>query len=234
MEKMKTISSIDRQPVILVACGSFNPITIMHLRLMEMTRDYFNDCGYEVIAGYFSPVGDGYSKQGLRKGLHRNKMVELATKGSDWVMMDTWEADHTEWTRTITVLDHFNEEVNRNRQGKKVKVVLVCGSDLLESFSTPGVWTDQDIIDICTNHGVGVVAREGSDPVVTIWSNDLLYSLRKQIHIVHQWIPNDISSTKVRLALARGLSVKYLIPDTVLEYINETGLYGNEKTNPTI
>jgi len=218
--------------VILIACGSFNPITIMHLRLLEMTRDYFNENGYEVIGGYFSPVGDGYSKKGLRKGSHRNNMVQLASKESDWIMTDTWESEHSEWIPTIKVLDHFHEEINKNRLGKKVKVVLICGSDLLDSFSTPGVWADQDVIDICTNYGVGVVAREGADPAVTIWSNDLLYSLRKHIHIVHQWIPNDISSTKVRLALARGLSVKYLLPDPVVEYITETGLYGNEKTTP--
>lgn len=28
---------------------------------------------------------------------------------------------------------------------KKVKVKLVCGSDLLESFNIPGVWKDEDV-----------------------------------------------------------------------------------------
>jgi nicotinamide mononucleotide adenylyltransferase len=34
-----------------------------------------------------------------------------------------------------------------------------------------------------------------------------------------------VSSTKVRLFLKRGLSVRYLLPGPVVEYIEERGLY---------
>lgn len=39
-EKMKS-----RIPVVLLACGSFNPITNMHLRLFEVARDYLHQTG---------------------------------------------------------------------------------------------------------------------------------------------------------------------------------------------
>ncbi|THH19189.1 hypothetical protein EW146_g1931 [Bondarzewia mesenterica] len=39
---------------------------------------------------------------------------------------------------------------------------------------------------------------------------------------------NDVSSTKVRLFLRRGLSVRYLIPAPVVAYIEENGLYLDE------
>jgi len=35
--------------VVLLACGSFNPITNMHLRLFELAKDYFHETGRMVI-----------------------------------------------------------------------------------------------------------------------------------------------------------------------------------------
>ena len=42
---------------------------------------------------------------------------------------------------------------------------------------------------------------------------------------MHQLIQNDVSSTKVRLFLRRGLSVRYLLPSQVVDYIEQNGLY---------
>lgn len=39
-DKMKS-----RIPVVLLACGSFNPITNMHLRLFEVARDHLHQTG---------------------------------------------------------------------------------------------------------------------------------------------------------------------------------------------
>lgn len=35
----------NRIPVVLLACGSFNPITHMHLRLFEVARDHLHQTG---------------------------------------------------------------------------------------------------------------------------------------------------------------------------------------------
>jgi nicotinamide mononucleotide adenylyltransferase len=42
-----------------------------------------------------------------------------------------------------------------------------------------------------------------------------------------------VSSTKVRLFLKRGLSVRYLLPAPVVEYIEERGLYQDGDGMPT-
>jgi len=226
--KIKTTKN-NKTPVVLVACGSFSPITIMHLRLLEMSKDYFDSNGFEVIGGYFSPVGDAYTKKGLVDAIDRTNMAILATVDSDWIMVDTWEAAKPKWTPTIEVLEHFSKEINSvNPHNKnKVQVIFVCGSDLLDSFNTPGLWSAEDIQKIC-DHGVAVVTREKSDPSSSIWKNDLLYINRTKIHLIHQWIPNDISSTLVRLGISRGLSIKYLLPNLVVDYIRERGLYREE------
>ena len=60
---------------------------------------------------------------------------------------------------------------------------------------------------------------------------DSLARWRHNIHLIHQLIQNDVSSTKVRLFLRRGLSVRYLIPMPVVDYIEENGLYTDDGPN---
>lgn len=65
-------------------------------------------------------------------------------------------------------------------------------------------------------------------------ATDSLAQWRHNIYLVPQLIQNDVSSTKVRLFLRRGLSVRYLLPAAVVDYIEENDLYlddgaGSEK-----
>jgi nicotinamide mononucleotide adenylyltransferase len=41
-------------------------------------------------------------------------------------------------------------------------------------------------------------------------------------------IQNDVSSTKIRLFRKRGKSIRYYIPDKVVDYIYEHGLYASD------
>lgn len=52
-----------------------------------------------------------------------------------------------------------------------------------------------------------------------------IIQLQRNIHIVPEWITNEISSTKIRRALGRGESVRYLVQDAVLDYIEAHRLY---------
>lgn len=62
-----------KQPVVLVACGSFSPVTYLHLRMFEMARDYVRQqTEYEIVGGYLSPVSDMYKKPGLLSAKHRS------------------------------------------------------------------------------------------------------------------------------------------------------------------
>uniref|UniRef100_A0A0E0B1T2 Cytidyltransferase-like domain-containing protein n=1 Tax=Oryza glumipatula TaxID=40148 RepID=A0A0E0B1T2_9ORYZ len=106
---------------VLVATGSFNPPTYMHLRMFELAKDELQQRGYCVLGGYMSPVNDAYKKEAMQKG----------------------------YQRTLTVLSRIRNALCKDglADGGSLKVMLLCGSDLLESFSTPGVWIpDQDNI----------------------------------------------------------------------------------------
>lgn len=85
--KLKTrIESTSRTPLVLVACGSYSPITFLHLRMFEMAADYakFNT-QFEVVGAYLSAVGDAYKKVGLAKAEHRVNMCTLATEQSSFI-----------------------------------------------------------------------------------------------------------------------------------------------------
>lgn len=167
----RRITSSTRTPLVLIACGSFSPITFLHLRMFEMAADYarFNT-QFEVVGAYLSCVGDAYKKTGLVKAEHRINMCCLAVAQSSWISVDPWEALHEKYLETAKVLDHFNYEINEVLGGvetpvgrKKCHIALLAGADLIQTMSTPGVWAQQDIDYILRNFGAFIVEVCGLD-----------------------------------------------------------------------
>ncbi|XP_047740667.1 uncharacterized protein LOC108674122 isoform X2 [Hyalella azteca] len=262
------------QKVVLLACGSYNPPTNLHLRMFELARDYLHrTTNFHVIAGLISPVHDKYGKEGLAGSNDRCQMVRLALTSSTWIHLSDWETRQEEWTPTREVLqyhqDLMDSAVNGNLDGSvkrqrmdnsvpwlshlttalssvgsggggrhlqqdPVTVKLLCGADLLESFGKPGVWKEEDIEMIVGKFGIVVVTREGSNPYKFIYESDTLSRLQRNIHIVTEWISNDVSSTKVRRALKRGESVKYLLQDPVIDFIQKHVLYDTHNNKYTV
>ncbi|CAI4601528.1 BGP_1a_G0037720.mRNA.1.CDS.1 [Saccharomyces cerevisiae] len=231
----KKLLDPNKLPLVIVACGSFSPITYLHLRMFEMALDAISEqTRFEVIGGYYSPVSDNYQKQGLAPSYHRVRMCELACeRTSSWLMVDAWESLQPSYTRTAKVLDHFNHEINIKRGGVAtvtgekigVKIMLLAGGDLIESMGEPNVWADADLHHILGNYGCLIVERTGSDVRSFLLSHDIMYEHRRNILIIKQLIYNDISSTKVRLFIRRAMSVQYLLPNSVIRYIQEHRLY---------
>ncbi|XP_045372601.1 nicotinamide/nicotinic acid mononucleotide adenylyltransferase 2 isoform X4 [Camelus bactrianus] len=100
--------------VILLACGSFNPITKGHIQMFERARDYLHKTGrFIVIGGIVSPVHDSYGKQGLVSSRHRLIMCQLAVQNSDWIRVDPWECYQDTWQTTCSVLEHHRDLMKR-------------------------------------------------------------------------------------------------------------------------
>ncbi|KAI9925186.1 hypothetical protein ASPWEDRAFT_176990 [Aspergillus wentii DTO 134E9] len=226
----------ERTPLILVACGSFSPITYLHLRMFEMAADHakFNT-NFEVVGGYLSPVSDAYRKAGLASAEHRVAMCQAAVESSDWLMVDTWEPRKKEYQPTAVVLDHFDYEINTVRQGidigngarKPVRIALLAGADLIHTMSTPGVWNPKDLDHILGKYESFIVERSGTDIDEALAA---LQQWKDNIHVIQQLIQNDVSSTKIRLFLRRDMSVRYLIPVPVINYIEKHHLYEEDRS----
>ncbi|KAJ3208048.1 hypothetical protein HDU82_003019 [Entophlyctis luteolus] len=174
-----------------------------------MARDHIIESEtFELIGAYFSPVSSGYQKAGLAYYKHRVRMCQLAvTEYAEHSHVDPWEARQAETQRTAIVLQHFDEWINGDKAAgawgvecdgvrRRVKIKLIAGGDLIESFAKYEV--------------------RNAPP---------FHSKQRNVHVVKQFIYNDISSAKVRLFIKRNMSIKYLLPDLVVAYIKRKNLY---------
>ncbi|XP_073969979.1 nicotinamide mononucleotide adenylyltransferase isoform X2 [Rhodnius prolixus] len=210
---------------------------------------------FHVIGGIISPVHDNYGKKELISSTHRCALVRLALQDSDWIHLSDWECNQEGWLPTRQVLQYHQNKLNsclnsNEMTGNKrslsdsdvpqwiqqaqkfcqnnmssIKVKLLCGGDLLESFGTPGLWKDCDIENIVGDHGLAVITRAGTDPLKFIYESDVLTKYQNNISLITEWISNEVSSTKIRRALRRGESVKYLLSNQLIDYIKNNGLY---------
>lgn len=119
--------------IMLIACGSFNPPTPMHLRMFgekiyfrefsfcsrfhnlfsEIAKDHFTELGsHEVIGGIVSPVHDAYGKKGLVSQTHRLAMLKMALATSSWIRISDWESQQEAWTRTKSTLQYHQNYLN--------------------------------------------------------------------------------------------------------------------------
>ncbi|KAK5859794.1 hypothetical protein PBY51_021321 [Eleginops maclovinus] len=235
-----------RVPLVLLACGSFNPITNQHMRLFELARDHMHSTGqYQVVGGIVSPVGDGYGKQGLVLAQHRSAMAKLALQSSDWVTVDEWESQQADWTETVVtmryhygrILKEYEQSTGKHKHSigntsplssPYPQLKLLCGADFLNTFQIPGLWLDDHVEEVAGHFGLICVSRGGLHPERAVAMSDTLSRHSQNIFLVREWVRNETSATKVRQALRQGLSVKYLIPDSVIEYIHQHNLYTEE------
>ncbi|KAJ3052861.1 hypothetical protein HK097_005522 [Rhizophlyctis rosea] len=201
--------------------------------MFEIARDHVLDhLPYEVLGGYFSPVSDAYAKPGLASWQHRVRMCEMGISDSQWLMVDSWEPSNERYIRTARVLDHFDQMLNGegglempDGTRRKIRIMLLAGGDLIQSFAIPNLWKEADLDHIVGDFGCLIIERTGADVHDFLLQNDALYRHRKNVFVVKQYIHNDISSTKIRLFIKRGMSIKYLLPKSVIDYIYEHGLY---------
>ena len=83
-------------------------------------------------------------------------MCQIAAGESPWLMVDPWETCQ-DYKRTALVLDHFDHEINdvlggvrtEDGQQRRVRMMLLAGSDLISTMSEPGVWSEEDVSHHC-------------------------------------------------------------------------------------
>ncbi|XP_038671609.1 nicotinamide/nicotinic acid mononucleotide adenylyltransferase 3 [Scyliorhinus canicula] len=242
---------INRVPVALLACGSFNPITNMHMRMFELARDHLHQTGlYNVIKGIISPVNDRYGKEGLVAAKHRVAMIQRALETSDWITLEPWESQQEQWVETVMVLrHHYNALFHQSQamsgtslestktlkqkynvdspkaQSVVPRLKLLCGADVLKTFDIPNLWKHEHIEEIVQKFGLVCISRGDVDLQKFIDESNILFKHRRNIHVVREWVVNDISATHIRRALRRGHSVKYLLPESVIDYIQQHNIY---------
>jgi len=217
----------DAEVVVLVECGSFNPVTVFHLLLLELARDAIErEPRTIVLGGLLSPVGDAYGKPGLASSEERLKMCELAAQSSSWIGVCSVECDSEVFLPTWKVLMMIREDL-RAYTNRAVQVKLVCGEDLVHSMSK---WVPENVENLFQQASLLVMPRSSASSNGQLLDTDVYRRSSEKFKLLDNSLAFNVSSSEIRKRVSQDRSIKYLTTDAVIHYIERQQLYrGSEE-----
>lgn len=142
-------------------------------------------------------------------------MTILAVNDNPFFDVSRMEIERTGYSYTVDTLELFY-----NEHGQDAKLYFISGADAVFDILT---WKDVDrVLSYCTF----IAATRPGYPVDKL--NQKLSQIKKLYgkEVYPMEVTGlDISSTDIRMRIKEGLSVKYLLPESVEIYINKNGLY---------
>ena len=182
--------------------GSFNPVHVGHMIIASYLVE---NTDVDQLWMVVSPHNPHKNKASLAKDHDRLHLVRLAIGDHDKIRASNIEFDLPKPSYTIDTLTYLKEK------HPKYNFHLVMGGDNLGSFHK---WKNYE--QIIENHHIYVYQRPSFD----------LGSLQNHPHVHILEAPLlQLSATMIRTMIKEGKSVKYYVPDTVNEYLEETTLY---------
>jgi nicotinate-nucleotide adenylyltransferase len=213
-------------PAIGLFGGTFDPIHFAHLRLAEEIAEAFNLEQVRLIPAAVPP----HRSQPSASPEHRLAMTRLAIKGNPRLAVDSRELDRAGVSYTVDTLTETRAELPNQ------PICLLMGADAFAALTTWRRW--QDLFDLAHI----IVARRPGFPL-----EQLASSLPEPLHaqyerrleteparlrtsaagkvFTHELTALDVSATALRNLIRRSASLRYLLPDAVIAYIAEQGLY---------
>lgn len=194
--------------------GTFDPIHTGHLCCAEQARSAFN-----LNAVLFVPAGSPAYKQNKKvtPATQRLEMCKLATKSNPAFFVSDIEIKRPGITYTIDTLKQLRAQYPKN-----VELVFITATD---AAATVYKWRRaQEIAKLA--HIVCV-----SRPGCALEKQQLEANNKQAENINVEYIERaavDVSSSTIRNMVKAGMSIKYLVPDEVIEYIHEQQLYETE------
>jgi nicotinate-nucleotide adenylyltransferase len=193
--------------------GSFDPVHMGHLTIAQDAVEQL-----ELARLIFVPAAVPPHKQGhtLADGRHRFEMLQLATEGNLSFEVSDMELQRGGVSYTFDTMTQIQFE------HPGAELYFIVG---LDSLAELHLW--RNVEQLLEKYTVVPLARGGEDPakiaeqiqLSSHWKTKLLERLIR-IHEV------EISASEVRMRLAEGLSIRYLVPPEVEMYIAEHHLYG--------
>lgn len=192
--------------------GTFDPIHIGHLILAECAYEQF-----QLDTVQFLPSGNPPHKterQGGATDEERLAMVSLAIRNNPHFSLDAEEMRRTGYSYTSDTLTALRE------RNPDTDYYFIVGADSLFSLDT---WHEPRII--CRNCVLLAAVRDqASVSEMEEKMTELSRRYGATIRLLHS--PSlDISSTELRFRRQEGHSLRYFVPDAVISYIEQKGIY---------
>lgn len=196
--------------------GTFNPIHTGHLLLAETAYEQYN-----LDQVLIMPAKKPYHKnvQDIISDKDRIEMIKLAIEGNPHFSLSLIEFEREGNTYTVDTLKELS------KRNPKTQYYFIMGADSLYQFSQ---WKKPTEI---LKHAILLAASRDNIPSSSLYSQiDYLKDKFEEADIRLLQSPNmEISSHDIRNRILANSSIRYLLPESVRNYIQEKQLYQKTK-----
>ncbi len=207
--------------------GTFDPVHFGHLRLAEESIGHLGLGGVRWI-----PAGQPPHRGAPQVTAdQRLEMVRRSTAGNERFSVDASEVEAAAPSYTVHTLERLRREL-----GATQSLVLLVGADAFAGLASWHRWADIfSLAHVAVSHRPGFPVETGSLPQeLASQFNARRLSDAGSLKdapaggiVTFAMTQLAISATQIRKLLANGLSARYLLPDSVLDYIQTHSLYRN-------
>lgn len=198
--------------------GTFNPVHYGHLRTALEVKELFDLEQLRLIPCRLPP----HRQQPDVDGYMRLTMLNLALADTPGLFADGRELDREGPSYMVDTLASLRAEYSDST------LILCIGTDAFASLERWHLW--QKLFDYA--HIVVMTRPTYQMPVLSKFLSERLTDERRQIqqtkagYLFFQTVTAlDISATAIRQLIAAGRSPKFLLPDSVIAYIQQHQLY---------
>jgi nicotinate-nucleotide adenylyltransferase len=181
--------------------GSFNPVHVAHLII---ANHVLNETDIEKVWFIVSPQNPFKNESTLLNEYHRLHLVRLATEQDNRIKASDIEFTLPRPSYTVNTLAYLSEKFPEH------EFCIIMGSD---SFQNLHKWKNSEVI--IKNYQIYVYRRPGFD--IDNQSGAHLHVLNAPLL--------ELTATHIRKYIAEGKSIRYMVPDVVLEEILKGSYY---------
>ena len=191
--------------------GTFDPIHLGHLIIAEEVR-----LRLKLAEVLFLPAGQPWLKgdRNIIAKQHRLEMMRLATASNPHFRISIVEFEQPGPSYSADSIPLLKNQLDVN-----AKLYFIIGIDALSELHK---WKDPArLMEMCQLVGV---TRPGYRDLDWSLLDRLVPEASQRITVLE--VPEiGVSSTEIRNRVADGLSIRYMVPEPVEQYIREHGLY---------
>jgi fructosamine-3-kinase/nicotinic acid mononucleotide adenylyltransferase len=217
-----TSNAIKKKNVIFIYGGSFCPIHLNHLEVMNFVAEVLEKPPYdfEILGGYFCPSTESWIKRKLPENYlpnaYRESLLLLATEGTRWMVDRSYSSLNR---RSQNIMQAIRNVYDENLE---ITLIHICGTDSIKQ--------NEKIVPI--KYPLVVVDRPGYNDG-SVWNEYLQQTTKKnkeRLIWISPWKGEARSSTMIRHLLTKSddnndidirQSLANLLPLPCIEYILE-------------
>lgn len=205
--------------------GTFDPIHYAHLRVAEEVAEQLGLTEVRFVPAARPNLRDAPAATPEQ----RERMVALAIAGNPAFRLERCELERAGVSYTVDTLEHLRGEL-----GGDATPVLIIGADAVARLARWSRWQrlfDLAHLAVVARPGAAIAPERWDPPLQQVWNarhaNDpasLADAPAGRIVTLSTRLL-EISASEIRERVRRGASVRYLLPESVLDYIRSQSLY---------